>query len=36
VSAEAAGKVIIIYGGSVKGANCKTLATMPDIDGIIS
>jgi len=35
VSAEAASGVRIIYGGSVKEANCQELATQPDIDGFL-
>lgn len=35
VSAEVAAKTRIIYGGSVTGANCKELATKPDVDGFL-
>jgi triosephosphate isomerase len=35
VSAEAAEKTRILYGGSVNGGNCKTLAGKPDIDGFL-
>ncbi|CAK9314511.1 unnamed protein product [Citrullus colocynthis] len=35
VSAEVAGSVRIIYGGSVNGANCKELAGQPDLDGFL-
>jgi triosephosphate isomerase len=35
VSAEAAEKTRILYGGSVNGGNCKTLAAKPDIDGFL-
>lgn len=35
VSAEAAEKTRILYGGSVNGGNCKDLATKPDIDGFL-
>lgn len=35
VSAEVAGSVRIIYGGSVNGANCKELAAQPDLDGFL-
>ena len=32
-SAQVAGAVRILYGGSVTAANCKELAACPDIDG---
>ncbi|CEG64570.1 Putative Triosephosphate isomerase [Rhizopus microsporus] len=35
VSQEAAEKTRILYGGSVNGGNCKTLASKPDIDGFL-
>ncbi|KAK1265249.1 hypothetical protein QJS04_geneDACA011275 [Acorus gramineus] len=35
VSAEVAEATRIIYGGSVNGANCKVLATQPDVDGFL-
>ncbi|KAK1270619.1 hypothetical protein QJS04_geneDACA021613 [Acorus gramineus] len=35
VSAEVAETTRIIYGGSVNGANCKVLATQPDVDGFL-
>ncbi|KAI8643124.1 triosephosphate isomerase [Parasitella parasitica] len=35
VSSEAAEKTRILYGGSVNGDNCKTLAGKPDIDGFL-
>jgi len=35
VSAEVAGAVRIIYGGSVKAGNCKTLIACPNIDGFL-
>lgn len=35
VSADVAGAVRIIYGGSVNAANCKDLAGEPDIDGFL-
>jgi len=35
VSPEVAASVRIIYGGSVNGANCKDLASQPDIDGFL-
>ncbi|KAK1322511.1 hypothetical protein QJS10_CPA03g01634 [Acorus calamus] len=35
VSAEVAETTRIIYGGSVNGANCKILATQPDVDGFL-
>ncbi|KAI9265581.1 triosephosphate isomerase [Sporodiniella umbellata] len=35
VSEEAAEKTRILYGGSVNAANCKELATKPDIDGFL-
>jgi triosephosphate isomerase len=35
VSAEVAGSVRIIYGGSVKGSNCRTLIACPNIDGFL-
>ncbi|CAO3656511.1 unnamed protein product [Mucor hiemalis] len=35
VSAKAAEETRILYGGSVNGGNCKTLAGKPDIDGFL-
>jgi triosephosphate isomerase len=35
VSAEAAEKTRILYGGSVTDKNCNDLATQPDIDGFL-
>ncbi|XP_022947314.1 triosephosphate isomerase, cytosolic [Cucurbita maxima] len=35
VSADVAGSIRIIYGGSVNGANCKELAAQPDLDGFL-
>ncbi len=35
VSGEVAAAVRIIYGGSVKGSNCKTLIACPNIDGFL-
>jgi hypothetical protein len=35
VSAEAAEKTRILYGGSVNAKNCKELAKQPDIDGFL-
>jgi len=35
VSADVAAKTRIIYGGSVTGANCRELATKPDVDGFL-
>ena len=35
VSAEVAGALRIIYGGSVKDTNCENLIKMPDIDGFL-
>ena len=35
VSAEAAEKTRILYGGSVSAKNCKELAKQPDIDGFL-
>jgi len=35
VSAEAADKTRILYGGSVNAKNCKELAKQPDIDGFL-
>ncbi|KAM0953325.1 putative triose-phosphate isomerase [Dioscorea sansibarensis] len=35
VSPEVAASIRIIYGGSVNGANCKELATQPDVDGFL-
>lgn len=35
VSAEAAEKTRILYGGSVSAKNCKDLAKQPDIDGFL-
>ncbi|XP_048420600.1 triosephosphate isomerase, cytosolic-like [Pyrus x bretschneideri] len=35
VGAEVAASARIIYGGSVNGANCKELATQPDVDGFL-
>ena len=35
VSADVAGGVRIIYGGSVKKANCADLASQADIDGFL-
>ncbi|KAI8997193.1 triosephosphate isomerase [Pilobolus umbonatus] len=35
VSEEAADNTRILYGGSVNGSNCKTLAGKPDIDGFL-
>ncbi|KAL6275847.1 hypothetical protein ACE6H2_019448 [Prunus campanulata] len=35
VGAEVAASTRIIYGGSVNGANCKELATQPDVDGFL-
>lgn len=35
VSAEAAEKTRILYGGSVTDKNCSDLATQPDIDGFL-
>jgi triosephosphate isomerase len=35
LGAEAAAALRIIYGGSVKGANCKELGAQPDIDGFL-
>ena len=35
VSAEVATATRIIYGGSVKGANCESLVAQPDIDGFL-
>ena len=32
-TADIAGAVRIIYGGSVKGSNCTELITLPDVDG---
>ncbi|XP_044507482.1 triosephosphate isomerase, cytosolic-like [Mangifera indica] len=34
-SPEVAATTRIIYGGSVNGANCKELATQPDVDGFL-
>ncbi|GFZ14916.1 triosephosphate isomerase [Actinidia rufa] len=34
-SPEVAATTRIIYGGSVSGANCKELATQPDVDGFL-
>eukprot|EP00999_Lentomonas_sp_LEN2_P000349 NODE_1350_length_895_cov_89.187500_g1304_i0.p1 GENE.NODE_1350_length_895_cov_89.187500_g1304_i0~~NODE_1350_length_895_cov_89.187500_g1304_i0.p1 ORF type:complete len:250 (+),score=58.18 NODE_1350_length_895_cov_89.187500_g1304_i0:85-834(+) len=35
VSADAASKTRIIYGGSVNGNNCNDLASKPDVDGFL-
>merc|ERR1712223_1849685 len=35
VSAEVSENLRILYGGSVSAANCKELATCPDIDGFL-
>jgi triosephosphate isomerase len=35
VSEKAANETRILYGGSVNGGNCKTLAGKPDIDGFL-
>lgn len=35
VSEEVANSTRILYGGSVNGANCKELASQPDIDGFL-
>jgi triosephosphate isomerase len=35
VSAEAAEKTRILYGGSVSAKNCKDLSKQPDIDGFL-
>jgi triosephosphate isomerase len=35
VSAEAAEKTRILYGGSVNAKNCKELGKQPDIDGFL-
>jgi triosephosphate isomerase len=35
VSVDVANSVRILYGGSVNGANCKELASQPDIDGFL-
>ncbi|THU97760.1 Triosephosphate isomerase [Dendrothele bispora CBS 962.96] len=35
VSPAVAESTRIIYGGSVNGANCKELATLPDVDGFL-
>lgn len=35
VSEEVAKNVRILYGGSVTGANCKELASQPDVDGFL-
>jgi len=35
VGPEVAASTRIIYGGSVNGANCKELATQPDVDGFL-
>ena len=35
VSEEVANSTRILYGGSVNGANCKDLASQPDIDGFL-
>lgn len=35
VGPEVAASTRIIYGGSVNGANCKELATKPDLDGFL-
>lgn len=35
VSADVAAKTRIIYGGSVKGSNCKELAQKADVDGFL-
>ncbi|KAI8886765.1 triosephosphate isomerase [Backusella circina FSU 941] len=35
VSSQAAESTRILYGGSVNGGNCKTLAGKPDIDGFL-
>jgi triosephosphate isomerase (TIM) len=35
VAGSVAESVRILYGGSVKGANCQELATKPDIDGFL-
>jgi len=35
VSADVASSVRILYGGSVGAANCRELATQPDIDGFL-
>uniref|UniRef100_A0A1D1YRT2 Triosephosphate isomerase, cytosolic n=1 Tax=Anthurium amnicola TaxID=1678845 RepID=A0A1D1YRT2_9ARAE len=35
VSADVANSTRIIYGGSVSAANCKELATKPDVDGFL-
>lgn len=35
VSQEVAQQLRIIYGGSVKGANCEGLIGLPDIDGFL-
>lgn len=35
VSQKAADETRILYGGSVNGGNCKTLAGKPDIDGFL-
>ncbi len=34
-SADVAGAVRIIYGGSVKGSNCVELIALPDVDGAL-
>merc|ERR1712216_500726 len=33
LGADAAQQVRIVYGGSVKGANCEALIALPDVDG---
>ena len=35
VNAEVAGKIQILYGGSVKADNCNELAAQPDVDGFL-
>ena len=35
VNEEVANLTRILYGGSVSGANCKDLASQPDIDGFL-
>ncbi len=35
VNEEVANSTRILYGGSVSGANCKDLASQPDIDGFL-
>ncbi|KAG2673472.1 hypothetical protein I3760_13G092200 [Carya illinoinensis] len=35
VGADVSASTRIIYGGSVNGANCKELATKPDVDGFL-